>query len=207
MATCRNCEVSKLRYIPLPENVGRTTKSKDSTSPLPTDRSVANEKRHKEGGDLPRKGKKCKRVRRVLVEAASAEEVEMALVGRAADLLRQRKADASIQIFEKRIGDLLEAIRMSLAEIQDAINANTLAVRERNSGVEELQATVSGVADTIAWQLSMMQELCDASKKGKGKEVADALEESAPDVVVLDLTVWKVPEDPLMLDTETTTSK
>ena len=28
-----------------------------------------------------------------------------------------------------------------------------------------------------------------------------------PDVVVLDLTVWKVPEDPLMLDTETTTSK
>ena len=31
--------------------------------------------------------------------------------------------------------------------------------------------------------------------------------ETAPDVVVLDLTVWKVPEDPLMLDTETTTSK
>ena len=30
---------------------------------------------------------------------------------------------------------------------------------------------------------------------------------SPPDVVVLDLTVWKVPEDPLMLDTETTTSK
>ena len=29
----------------------------------------------------------------------------------------------------------------------------------------------------------------------------------APDVVVLDLTVWKVPEDPLMLETETTTSK
>ena len=28
-----------------------------------------------------------------------------------------------------------------------------------------------------------------------------------PDVVVLDLTVWKVPEDPLMLDTESTTSK
>ena len=28
-----------------------------------------------------------------------------------------------------------------------------------------------------------------------------------PDVVVFDLTVWKVPEDPLMLDTETTTSK
>ena len=30
---------------------------------------------------------------------------------------------------------------------------------------------------------------------------------STPDVVVLDLTVWKVPEDPFMLDTESTTSK
>ena len=155
-----------------------TTESKDSTSALLTDRSAANEKRREEGGDSPRKGEKRKRMRRVLAEAASAEEVEMALVGRAASSSRQRKADASIQVFEKRIGDLLEAVRTSSAEIRDAINANTLAVRERDSGVEELQATVSGVANAIARQSSMMQELRDASKKGKGKEVADALEES-----------------------------
>ena len=83
-----------------------------------------------------------------------------------------------IQIFEKQIRDLVEAVRTSSAEIQDAINANTLAVRKWNSGVEELQATVSGVADAIARQLSMMQELRNVLKKGKGKEVADALEES-----------------------------
>ena len=155
-----------------------TTESEDSTSALPTDRSAANEKRREGGGDSPRTGEKRKWMRRVLAEAASVKEVEMALVGRAAGSSRQRKADVSIQVFEKWIGDLLEAVRTSLAEIQDAINANTLAVRERNSGVEELQATVSGVADTIARQSSMMQELRDASKKGKGKEVADALEES-----------------------------
>ena len=155
-----------------------TTESEDSTSALPTDRSAANEKRCEGGGDSPRKGEKRKWMRRVLAEAASVKEVEMALVGRAAGSSHQRKADASIQVFEKRIGDLLEAVRMSLAEIRDAINANTLAVRERNSGVEELQATVSGVANAIARQSSMMQELRDASKKGKGKEVADALEES-----------------------------
>ena len=154
-----------------------TTKSEDSTLALPTDRSAVNEKRCEEGGDSPRKGEKRKQMRRVLAEAASAEEVEMALVGRAAGSSRQRKADASIQVFKKRIGDLLEAVRTSSAEIRDAINANTLAVREQNSGVEELQATVSGVANAIAWQLSMMQELRDASKKGKGKEVADAPEE------------------------------
>ena len=155
-----------------------TTESEDSTSALPTNRSAANEKRREEGGDSPRKGEKCKQMRRVLAKAASAEEVEMALVGRAAGSSRQRKADASIQIFEKRIGDLLEAIRTSSAEIRDTINANTLTVRERNSGVKELQATVSGVADAIAWQSSMMQELRDALRKGKGKEVADAPEES-----------------------------
>ena len=155
-----------------------TTESKDSTSALLTNRSAANEKRREEGGDSPRKGGKRKRVRRVLAEAVSAEEVEMALVGRAVGSSRQRKADALVQVFEKRIGDLLEAIRTSSAEIRDTINANTLTVRERNSGVEELQATVSRVANAIARQSSMMQELRDASKKGKGKEVADALEES-----------------------------
>ena len=155
-----------------------TTESEDSTSALPTDRSAANERRREEGGDSPRKGEKRKRMRRVLAEAASAEEVKMALVGRAASSSCQRKADASIQVFEKQIGDLLEAVRTSSAEIRDAINANTLAVRERNSGVEELQAMVSGVADAIARQSSMMQELHDASKKGKGKEVADAPGES-----------------------------
>ena len=67
---------------------------------------------------------------------------------------------------------------MSSAEIWDTINANTLAVCEWNSGVEELQAMVGGVADAIAWQSSMMQELRDVSKKGKGKEMADASEES-----------------------------
>ena len=178
MTTCRNCQVSKLCCIPLPENAGVMTKSKDSTSALPTDQSVANEKRREEGGGSLRKGEKCKRVRRVLAKAASAEEVETALVGRVAGLSRQRKADTSIQVFKKQIRDLLEAVRMSLAEIWDAINANTLAVRERNSRVEELQATVSEVADTIAQQSSMMQELHNASKKGKGKEVADAPEES-----------------------------
>ena len=178
MATCRNCQVSKLCCIPLPENTGVTTESEGLTSALLTDRSVANEKRREEGGDSPRKGEKRKQVRRVLAEVASAEEVEMALVGRAAGSSRQRKADTSIQIFEKQIGDLLEAVRTSSAEIQDAINANTLVVHERNSGVEELQAMVSGVADAIARQLSMMQELRNVLKKGKGKEVADALEES-----------------------------
>ena len=107
-----------------------TTKSKDSTLALPTDRLVANEKRHKEGGGSLRKGEKCKQVKRVLAEAASAEEVDTALVGRIAGLSRQRKADTSIQVFKKQIRDLLEAVRMSLAEIWDAINANTLAVRE-----------------------------------------------------------------------------
>ena len=155
-----------------------TTESEDLTLALPTDRSVANEKRREEGGDSLRKGEKRKRVRRVLAEAASAEEVEMALVGRATGSLRQRKADTLIQIFEKRIGDLLEAVRTSSAEIRDAINANTLAVCKWNSGVEELQATVSGVANVIAQQSSMMQELRNVLKKGKGKEVADALEES-----------------------------
>ena len=154
------------------------TKSKDSTSALPTDRSAANKKRREEGGDSSRKGEKHKWVRRVLAEAASAEEVKMALVGRAAGSSCQRKADTLIQIFEKRIGDLLEAVRTSSAEIWDAINANTLAVHEWNSRVEELQATVSRVADAIARQSSMMQELRNVSKKGKGKEVADALEES-----------------------------
>ena len=90
----------------------------------------------------------------------------------------QRKADMLIQVFEKRIGDLLEAVRMGSVEIRNTINANTLAVREWNSGVEELQATVSRVADAIARQSSIMQELRDVSKKGKGKEVADAPEES-----------------------------
>ena len=47
--------------------------------------------------------------------------------------------------------NLLKAIRMSLAEIQDAINANTLTVHKWNSRIEELQAMVGGVADTIAW--------------------------------------------------------
>ena len=153
-----------------------TTESEDSTSALPMDRSAVNEKRREEGGGSPRKGKKRKWMRKVLAKAASAEEVEMALVGRAAGSSHQRKADASIQVFEKQIGDLLEAVRTSSAEIRDAINANTLAVRERNSGVEELQATVSGVADAIAWQSSMMQELRDVSTKGK--EVADAPEGS-----------------------------
>ena len=98
-----------------------TTESEDSTSALPTNWSAANEKRCEEGGDLPRKGKKRKRVRRVLAEAASAEEVEMALVGRAAGSLRQRKVDTLIQVFEKQIGDLLEAVRTSSVEIRDAI--------------------------------------------------------------------------------------
>ena len=141
-----------------------TTKSENSTLALPTDWSVANKKRREEGGGSPRKGEKRKWVRRVLAEAASAEEVEMALLERAAGSSRQRKADVSIQVFEKWVRDLLEAIRTSSAEIWDAINANTLAVCEWNSGVEELQAMVGGVADAIAWQSSMMQELCDASK-------------------------------------------
>ena len=93
MATCRNCQVSKLRCIPLPENVGVTTKSEGLTLALPTDQSVANEKRREEGGDSPRKGEKRKQVRRVLAEVASAEEVEMALVGRAAGSSRCHNRD------------------------------------------------------------------------------------------------------------------
>ena len=93
---------------------------------------VANEKRCEEGGGSLRKSKKCKGMRKVLAEAASTEEVEMALVGeRAVGSSHQRKvADALIQVFEKWIGNLLKAIRTSLAEIQDAINANTPSVRK-----------------------------------------------------------------------------
>ena len=92
---------------------------------------MANKKRCEEGRGSLRKGKKCKGMRKVLAEAASTEEVEMALVGkRATGLSCQRKADALIQVFEKWIGNLLKAIRMSLAEIQDAINANTLTVHK-----------------------------------------------------------------------------
>ena len=57
------------------------------------------------------------------------------------------------------------------------MNANTLAVHELNSRIKELQAMVGEVADMIAQQSSMMQELCNASRKGKGKKVADVLEE------------------------------
>ena len=129
-----------------------TTKSEDSTLALPTGWLMVNEKRHEEGGGLPRKGEKHKWMRRVLTEAASVEEVKMVLVGeKAAGPSCQRKTDTSVQIFEKWIGDLLEAIKMSLVEIWDAINANTLAVHAKwNSGIEKLQTMVGRVANVIA---------------------------------------------------------
>ena len=45
------------------------------------------------------------------------------------------------------------------------------------------------------------------SSSRSGTDKRGKCDNVAPDVVVFDLTVWKVPEDPLMLDTETTTSK
>ena len=95
-----------------------TTESENSALVLPTDWLAVNEKRHEEGGGSLRKGEKHKQMRRVLAEAASVKEVEMALVEeKAAGLSHQRKADTLVHIFEKQIGDLLEVIRTSSVDV------------------------------------------------------------------------------------------
>ena len=62
-----------------------------------------------------------------------------------------------------------------------------------------------GVSYSI-YELKNYSEVCTTYIR-EGEHEAMTGKVGAPDVVVLDLTVWKVPEDPLMLDTESTTFK
>ena len=94
------------------------------------ERMPSQEKRREESETSPRKGEKRKRTKRVLSEAASTEEVELALAGTSstgAGSSRRGAGFSLAEVIDRRLGELVDAINTNTREIQE----QTRVMKER----------------------------------------------------------------------------
>jgi len=126
------------------------------------ERSASGEKRKQsekavETNTLPRGGEKCKRTKKKVVDAASTEEIEVAMGGFSV-AGPSNIPDPVAQVLDRQLGEVIAAIDCNTKEL----------------------ARLGNKVDRFAWEMKRMADASDRKGKGKARPEVTEDEEEKP---------------------------